>query len=304
MKHNVRMTIILLVMFLLTQLIGLLVLHAYVDVQKTQETGQVSFEELPLGIERPQVEAQTSFLYVFFMVLFGTGLLFLFIRFKIPLAFRIWYFLAVFFTLTISLGAFIHSTLAALLALGLAVWRVFRPQVIVHNLTELFMYGGIAAIFVPIMDLSAGFLVLIFISVYDMYAVWKSKHMIRLAKFQAQSRMFAGLYIPYQLSRKMAHQNSGAVKETKGMKKITKITKKIKTAMLGGGDMAFPLIFAGIVMKEVGFGQVLFIPLGAALALLGLLWWGKEHRFYPAMPFLSTGCFLGYGLMLLSRFVF
>ena len=64
-------------------------------------------------------------------------------------------------------------------------------------------------------------------------------------------------------------------------------------AILGGGDIGFPLIFAGVVLKEWGLWQSLPMPLFAGLGLSFLLWKGKKDRFYPAMPFISAGCFLG-----------
>src|SRR3989304_6173635 len=98
MKHNWRITALLLAVFFFAQIIGLFVTQNYIDVQKTQETGKVTFEELPLGIERPQVEERTSFVYIFAAVLIGTAILFLLIHFRIALLWKIWYALAVFIT--------------------------------------------------------------------------------------------------------------------------------------------------------------------------------------------------------------
>ena len=218
-------------------------------------------------------------------VLIGTAILFLLIKFKISLLWKLWFFLAVFITLTIAFGAFVPQVLAVVVALGLTIWKVFRPNIIVQNLSELFIYGGLAAIFVPIMNFFAAVMLLLLISVYDMYAVWKSKHMIKLAKFQAKSKVFAGLFIPYEMPK--------AGVKRKG------VMKKVRTAVLGGGDIGFPLIFAGVVLKDVGFAKSLIIPVFTALALWGLLMWGKEKKFYPAMPFLTVGCLVGYGVVLL-----
>ena len=63
--------------------------------------------------------------------------------------------------------------------------------------------------------------------------------------------------------------------------------------MLGGGDIGFPLIFAGVVLKEMGLWQSLVIPFFALLGLGWLLFIADEEKFYPAMPFISVGCFVG-----------
>ncbi|MEK6809639.1 MAG: hypothetical protein AABY40_03120, partial [Nanoarchaeota archaeon] len=73
--------------------------------------------------------------------------------------------------------------------------------------------------------------------------------------------------------------------------------EKVRTAILGGGDIGFPLIFAGVVLKEMGLWQSLVIPFGALLGLAVLLFNGKENKFYPAMPFISAGCFVALGVV-------
>ena len=261
-----------------------MVTQNYIDVEKTQATGEVTFEELPFSIERPELEEQTSFIYIIGAVLVGTVILFLLIRFNFGILWKLWYFFAVFLTLVVAFGAFIPHLWAGIVGLGVALWKILRPNIFVHNISELFIYGGLAAIFVPIMNVFAALMLLILISLYDMYAVWKSKHMIKLAKFQAESKVFAGFYIPYKLPKRT---KKGGVKQ------------KVKTAILGGGDIGFPLIFAGVVLKEVGLFKTLAIPVFATIALFILLLKSKEEKFYPAMPFLTVGCLIGYGIVLL-----
>jgi len=173
----------------------------------------------------------------------------------------------------------------------LGFFKVFRPRLITHNITELFVYAGIAVLFVPVMNLFSGVFLLLGISIYDAYAVWKSKHMIKLAKFQTKSKVFAGLFIPYQLPK-------GKIKKAKKTKMV-----KVKHAILGGGDIAFPLLFAGVILKVYGFGWAFFIPPFSTAALTWLFLHSKKDKFYPAMPFLSAGCFLGLGAMYLVQYL-
>ena len=281
------MTVILLVIFLLAQFIGIAVLYKYIDPAKSAATGKVEFKELPIG-ERPPVEEKTSFLPIIIAILIGTGFLLLLMKYNLIWIWKVWFLLAAFFALTIAWDAFLPTTMAFVLAFIFAVWKVFRPNVLVHNFTELFIYGGLAAIFVPLFNLFSVIVLLLLISAYDAYAVWKSKHMITLAKSQAKAKIFAGLMLPYKLGK------VSLGKPKSGMK--IKV-KKVRTAILGGGDIGFPLIFAGVVLKEMGLWQSLFIPFGALLGLAVLLWNGKENRFYPAMPFISAGCFVALGIV-------
>jgi len=144
------------------------------------------------------------------------------------------------------------------------------------------------------------------ISAYDMFAVWKSKHMITLAKFQAQSRAFAGFVIPYTKTGKISGIKGEMPKEIggKGGRKV---------AILGGGDIAFPLLFAGVVMdwlivsvglaKGAAMFQSWIVSIFAAVALLLLFVKAGKDKFYPAMPFISAGCFAGLSIVWAINFL-
>ncbi len=285
MKHNLTMTLIMLGIFLLAQFIGIAILYNYIDVTKSAETGKIEFKDLPIG-ERPPVEEKTSFFPIILAILIGTGFLFFLMRYNLTWVLKFWFLLAAFFALTIAWNAFLPTMAAFILAGVFALWKVFRPNVFVHNITELFIYGGLAAIFVPLFNLFSVIVLLLLISGYDAYAVWKSKHMIALAKSQAKAKVFAGLMLPYKLGK------FGKAKTIMRGK-----AEKVRTAILGGGDIGFPLIFAGVVLKEMGLWQSLVIPFGALLGLAVLLFNGKENKFYPAMPFISAGCFVALGVV-------
>jgi len=295
MKHTLKITIILVLVFLIAQIVGLAVVNKYIDHKATEETGKVTFSKLPFNMERPPIEEKTSFIFILSAILIGTLIVLLLVRFRKKNLWKLWFLFAVIVCLAIAFSAFVAQQIALLLAIVLALYKVFKPNIWIHNLTEVFIYGGLAAIFVPIMNLFAVFALLILISIYDMIAVWKSKHMIKLAKFQTASKVFAGLFIPY----------GGKMNAPAPSKHTTKV--KVKNAILGGGDIGFPLLFAGVVMKDLmlvnsvaaGFLKTLIIPLVVSVALLILFIKGEKNKFYPAMPFLTIGCFVGYLVVLL-----
>ncbi len=298
MKHHPKVVAVLLGLFLLAQFLGLAILQMYIDPVQSQEQGKTVFAELPIG-ERPPLEEDTSYIPMIIAVLVGTVILLLLIKFQLHWVWKMWFLIAVVVSLSIAFSAFMWTTVAVVLALGLGVWKIFKPNFYVQTVTELFSYGGLAVIFVPLLNLWSVSVLLILIGIYDAYAVWKSKHMITLAKSQTESKVFAGLLLPYQ---------DGAIK-TKTQTPVAhhgdigrkKVPLKIRTAMLGGGDIGFPLIFAGVVLKELGVWQSMIIPFGALLGLGFLLWYGDEHKFYPAMPFIGAGCFLGLGIVWLVQ---
>ncbi|HLD97601.1 MAG TPA: presenilin family intramembrane aspartyl protease [Candidatus Nanoarchaeia archaeon] len=315
MKHKLPVFTVLLLIFLAAQVIGLLVIRSYIDAaateKATQEAGRpvTVYKELPLGIERPDVEPASSYLFMAAAVIIGTLLLLLLIRFNKGALWKVWFLLAMVMTLTVAFTAFIPALLAALLAVIIALFRVFRPNIVAHNFGELFVYGGLAAIFVPVMNLKSAAILLIIIAVYDVFAVFQSKHMISLARFQSANRIFAGLMIPKELSMKTAFSQVNAATSTAPAKNKPAKSQKNRTrgqedeyadsgsyAVIGGGDIGFPLLFAGAALSAFGFYKVLVIPVAATLALGVLLLIGKRGKFYPAMPFVAAGCFVGYGI--------
>jgi presenilin-like A22 family membrane protease len=303
MKHTLKVTLILVAVFFLSQLIGLAITNQYIDHQITTTTGNVTWTPLPYDFTRPEVEGGSAFVTILAAILIGTLLVLILIKFKKVNWWRIWFLLAVVVTLSFAFSAFLNQWVALVLAVILGILKIFRPSIIVQNLTELFIYGGLAAIFVPILNLFWVFMLLIAISIYDMIAVWQSKHMIKLAKFQTKSKVFAGLLLPY---------SKPSAKKIKKVPKGYKIKKTgIKTAILGGGDVGFPLIFAGVVMKDlmlvnpelIGFLKVLIIPVFVSIALLLLFLKSKKDKFYPAMPFISIGCIVGFIILRLVEFL-
>lgn len=295
MKHTLRVTIALVFFFLMAQVVGLAVINQYIDHKNTQAAGEIVMKPLPYGLERPEVENQsTSFVYITIAVLIGTLLVFLLIKFNKPFIWKFWFFITVWLTLSIAFAAFINSVIAGIISLIITVLKFYKPNILLQNFSEIFVYGGLAAIFVPILNVFAAFMLLILISIYDFIAVFKTKHMIKLAKFQSKSKVFAGLFIPYTSGKILIKENIST--------KAASDEKKTRVAVLGGGDIGFTLIFAGVVMKElmlqetvfIGFFKTLIIPIIVTAALFMLLVKGQQNKFYPAMPVLSLGCFVGY----------
>jgi presenilin-like A22 family membrane protease len=253
-------------------------------------------------MERPQMSGVGAIVYIILGVLIGTAFLLILIRFKKVKVWTVWYFLAVLMCLSLAFGAFLADLPAFILALAITALKIFRPNVFVHNISEVFVYGGLAALFVPILNIAAAIVLLLIISGYDMIAVWKSKHMIKLAKFQAGTRLFAGLTVAYN-KKKNTIESKIPASNLSG-----KAGGGARTAIIGGGDVAFPIIFSGVVLQKlvhsgIGFAPAFFqaaiIGVFATIALALLLFNSKPGKFYPAMPFITAGCVAGYGVVLL-----
>lgn len=275
-------------MFLITQFIGLYVVNHYSSTDNS----------LPYGMQSPSVEKESEYYNSLFpsivvAFIFAIALFILITRFKLAIIMRFWFFFVVMIALGISITSFFPkvpyiSFIALVFVFPLAILKTYKQNILVHNLTELFIYPGIAAVFVPLLNIWTAIFLLILISIYDMWAVWRSGLMQRMAKFQINElKVFGGFFIPY-ISKKEREKLKNIPKSKLKNKKI-----KAEVAILGGGDVIFPIIIAGVMLKTFGiFGAILTIA-GALLGLSYLLFAAKKKKFYPAMPFISAGIFLG-----------
>lgn len=309
-------------MFFATQLIGLFVINNYnTPVQHTifNETTQ-NYEvvnappQLPYGMQPPEIAPEISLISIMLSIILATAIFFLIRKFKIPILLRIWFFAVVALSMGITLNAFFLKIIgiafesqlqiiAVSIALCLAFYKIFRRNMILHNLTEIMIYPGIAAVFVPILNVYTALILLAVIAVYDVYAVWHSKFMQKMAKFQInQLKVFTGFFIPY-IAKKDRHRiqkiKSAKLSEKAKIRKLKRLKIKVNLAILGGGDVTFPLIFAGVLLKTYGLLPALIVIFASTIALALLFLMAKKGKFYPAMLFLSPACIIGWLIGLL-----
>jgi len=301
MKHTIRVTFILLAMFFITQLIGIFVVSQYAPVitQSTDEQGNLINEtshNLPFGLDPPEeVQPRNALVSIIIAIIFAAFLMLIFMKYKFELILRVWFFLV--FTLALSItinsvliGKTYGIIISLIVALPLTFLKVFRRNMTIHNLTELGIYPGIAAIFVPLFNIWAVVVLLIAISIYDIYAVWHAGFMQKMAHYQINNvKTFAGFFIPY-----IGKKEKELMKKARSSKSKNKKEKRIKVnvAILGGGDVLFPIVLAGVVFFQLGLVQAILISIGATIALGTLFYYSQKGKFYPAMPFITAGCFL------------
>jgi len=175
MKHNIKITIILIAMFIITQFIGLAIVNFYTPkIQQVVINGtlqNVTTNPLPYGMEPPEVNPSLSVPTIMISMAIAVALIFLLMALKAAWFLRLWFFGVVCLALGISFNAFfswIHipysSIIVLAFALPLAFFKVFKRNLVVHNLTELLIYPGIATIFVPLLNIWTIVLLLILIS--------------------------------------------------------------------------------------------------------------------------------------------
>jgi len=299
MKHNLKITAIILIMFVITQFIGIYVVNHYLGEEN----------KLPYGLEQPKIEKQSDYSVFFGAIIIAfiiaICLFFFLTKFKIEFILKIWFFVVVaialsitIFSVTKNFDKFIFGVvplIAVLIALPLAIIKIYRRNFFVHNFTELLIYPGIAAVFVPLLNIYTVIGLLVLISIYDMWAVWRSGIMQKMAKYQINKlKIFSGFFVPY-----VSKQMRTKIKKWKKTLKKTELKKKkikVNIAILGGGDVIFPIITAGVMLKTLGIGSAIFVILGATLGLAYLFFFSEKKKFYPAMPFITGGILVGIAL--------
>ena len=314
MKHNLKITFILLAMFIATQFIGIYVVNNYSSVKISNGVSiNVSAPSLPFGLETPELKETNEFNYAFFSIIIAfiiaISLVLFLTRLNAEFFLRLWFFLVIIIALVISLNVFISKIgigvydvsflskifplswlIALMLAIPLAYIKIYRRNFLVHNSTELFVYPGIAAVFVPIMNIYTISFLLILISIYDAWAVWHSGIMQKMAKYQINKlNVFSGFFIPYASKKVKLQMQRMKLSKSAKLKKV-----KVNIAILGGGDIVFPIIMAGVMLKTFGLIPAIFIIFGAALGLGCLFFLAEKKKFYPAMPFITAGIFAGF----------
>lgn len=311
MKHTLKITAIILAMFLLTQVIGMFVVNHYSSVRTVDGVStNVTAPELPFGLETPEPQDAGEFNQIIIAIVIAfviaIALLFLLMKFKAEILLKIWFLAVITIALGISFNAFFYKLpyaylIALIIALPLAVIKIFKRNFLIHNLTELFIYPGIAAVFAPLLNFYTVILLLLLISVYDMWAVWRSGVMQKMAKYQINKlKVFSGFFIPY-----MNKKTKQMLSKVKTKKEMVKKKIKVNIAILGGGDVIFPIITAGVMLRVFGYVSMfgINVPLASILVLLGaafglsyLFFLAEKKKFYPAMPFITSGIFVGIGL--------
>lgn len=254
MKYSIKTLLIVLGLFLVAQYVGLYVNSIYFA------------NSLPYGLTPPQVEAEASPWFFVSTLIIVTTIFLLLRKFNLKLLMKFWFITAFVMTISITLSAVIESWIAFIVAIALVILRIKEHDLVIHNLTEILVYGGVVAIFAPILNIWSAIILLGLISIYDFIAVNITKHMVGLAKMQGDLGIFSGLVV----------QN------------------KNESAILGGGDIAFTLLFATVALREFGFISAMFVIYGATLGILALMLLGKKKKFYPAMPFVTIGSLLGF----------
>ena len=200
----------------------------------------------------------------------------------------------IFFRLVLGLAVFAGSqtfflvvlgnyTVSVLCALFLAVLVSKIKIVFLHNLGMIIALAGIGAVLgLSLSPVSVIFLLLI-LSFYDIVAVYKTGHMVRMAEEMVRSRAISGIVLP----RAFSGWKSG----------LQNVRPGGEFMILGSGDIIMPLILIASVAGLHGLARGLLIMLFsmAGLSLTYYLFMAqKERRAMAALPPIAALSVIGY----------
>ena len=194
----------------------------------------------------------------------------------------------VLFVLSTSLGgllfieAWISEPAPLIIILLLIFWWWRFPKVLNQDILMILGIAGLGSTLGLSLnpEIVAGLLVIF--SIYDFIAVYKTKHMVKMAKEMIESKAIIALFIPPNIS---------------GFKEgLEKIKPGGKFLILGGGDIAFPLFFCASL---VPFG-ILNSLIVAIFSLIGLFFSfyiftiQKIRQPIPALPPIALFSIIGF----------
>jgi len=267
MKESQKLILSLLTMFFFVQMIGL-----YLGWKL---------------IQQPEIQPETSAIAgagIFLYILVATAVLLALIKF-VPQILKLIEVVSIFFSTEIFFEVlflgFATPTIgfytALVFAAAVVIARMLKKNYTTQNIAILLSIMGVGSLLGATLGVIPAMVLLGLLAVYDVIAVFKTKHMITLAKEVIKQKLAFTVAIP---TSKRVYQ-------------------------LGGGDLVMPLIFTVAVLREYGPMEAVVTVTGAMLGLVALfaLLIKKPGKAYPALPPVAIGSFIGLGIALTVRLV-
>lgn len=200
--------------------------------------------------------------------------------------FKVIFLLPVFFGGILTLGLWLGDSAIILMAILIFCWLKF-PSPFFHNLSLILAMAGLGATLAlsltPLMVVAF----LILFSIYDFIAVYKTKHMIKIAKETAEGGVILGFVAPQKFSDLVTS--------------LREIKIGGKFLILGSGDVISPLLLVVSLLPQNIFNAFLV----AIFSFLGLfvsffIFISQKIRSpMPALPPIALFSLFGYLLTLL-----
>jgi len=242
-------------------------------------------------ITPPQISLEIPVLYFFGAVVFLGVILFLLPIDKLKIAFRIMFTFLFAWGIFITLGLSLPILAASLISLaGGLVWYL-KPRVWLHNLLIIFALASAGAVFGLLLSPWTAVSFMVVISVYDILSV-RFGYMLWMVKKLSEVETLPAFVIPRNISIWNLNLRKAGLKRL-----LEDKSGEREFSILGGGDIAFPLLLMVSVFFVYGFKSSIIV---AAFSLLGLISTFMIHLFFfkgkpmPALPPITFTSLIGF----------
>ena len=219
----------------------------------------------PTGVVTPAVPLTSS---IGFIVLYFAALIIIvgLILFFIPLS-ALKFIFRIIFALLFAWGVFILGVLwlplvaAVILALATGIAWLLYPKLWLHNIVMIIAMASVAAIFGRFISPWTAVVLLLVMAMYDFFAV-RFGYMLWMAQKMSKSTTLPAFILPSHTSEwrsTVRHIDLDKIAETQ--------PEERDYSILGGGDIAFPLLLTASVYFAHGMGSAVLMAL---FALTGL----------------------------------
>ncbi len=167
---------------------------------------------------------------------------------------------------------------------------IFHNEWYIMDAAGFLMVSGAAAVFGTFLNPYYAMVLLIAFALYDYISVYKTKHMITLAR-AALDNSFPLLFV---MPSKSGLKLENLTFDNRGENNVL---------MLGFGDMAIPEI---LIVSSYIFEQrliFLILPIAGAIIALVILFFFNNGKPAPGLPYINTGVIAGFLLSLLISFI-
>jgi len=233
-------------------------------------------------------EAVENSLYYFVLILIFTGFILLIIRKRRMKFLKGFFLLLIFYSLFVTLSPVISSFPSFILSLSITVLVYSHPEWWVIDLTGVLLSAIAIALFGISMGVLPAIILLVVLAVYDFISVYRTEHMLSMAKGVLDLKIPILFVIPVSKGYSFIRGGrEGAV-------------------FLGLGDVVIPSILVISSNFYLEAPRVLLMNLISLCTLIGtligfftLFFLTSRGKAHPGLPFLNGGAILGFLLGLL-----
>jgi presenilin-like A22 family membrane protease len=257
--------------------------HIYIPPQPSPGTVSLWPQPSP-ATPTPGAEAPAPFwtslgpiLIYFFSVVIVLGI----VLFLIPMS-ALRYVLKVIFAFLFAWGIFIAFvfwvpvTIAVIVSVAVGLAWFLVPRVWLHNVAMILAMASVGAIFGRMISPWTAMILLLVLAVYDFFAV-RFGYMVWLAKKLSESNTLPAFLIPRFMSEWRA-----TLKQNVVARLVEEKPSERDFSILGGGDIAFPLLLVSSVFFAYGLSSAILVAVFSFAGLVGA--YGIQAVFLKGRP--------------------